>query len=169
MHTQFPLARCALAALAGLICGVAQAQATHTSATLTPQAALTVAQTTLAACRADGYQVAVVVTDRAGTPIVMLRDRDASPHTPDTAARKAYTAVNFRASTANVAKFTEAGAAASGLRHLDRVMALGGGLPIQAAGALVGGIGVSGAPGGHLDEACAQAGIDAIRAELGAP
>jgi len=44
--------------------------------------------------------------------------------------------------------------------------ALGGGLPIEAAGALVGGIGVSGAPGGDLDQACAQAGIDAIQMDL---
>jgi len=161
MNTRFPLA-----VLACLLCGSAQAQATYTSATLTPEAALTIAQTALASCREGGYRVAVTVTDRAGTPIVMLRDRDASPHTPDTAARKAYTAVNFRMSTANFAKVTQADTAVSGIRHLDRVMALGGGLPIEAAGALVGGIGISGAPGGHLDEACAQAGIDAIRSEL---
>ena len=42
-------------------------------------------------------------------------------------------------------------------------MAVGGGLMVlDGEGSLVAGIGVSGAPGGTLDEECAQAGIDAI-------
>ena len=39
---------------------------------------------------------------------------------------------------------------------------IGGGLPIEAGGAVLGAIGVSGAPGGDADEACAKAGIKAI-------
>ena len=45
-------------------------------------------------------------------------------------------------------------------------LALGGGLPIEADGAIVGGIGVSGAPGPDIDADCAQAGIDAIFDEI---
>ena len=53
----------------------------------------------------------------------------------------------------------------SGLRDMDpRLVILGGGLPIKIGDALVGGIGVGGAPGGHLDEACAQAGLDEVGA-----
>jgi uncharacterized protein GlcG (DUF336 family) len=46
----------------------------------------------------------------------------------------------------------------------ENVLMLGGGLPIEIGGEVVGGIGVGGAPGAHLDDACAQAGLDAIGA-----
>jgi uncharacterized protein GlcG (DUF336 family) len=154
----------------GLACsawGAAQAaEATYTSVNLTTEAALSAAQAALASCRESGYQVAVGVTDRSGTPIVVLRDRYAGPHTPETATRKAYTSASFRMSSAALAEATQAGKATSGIRHLEHVLALGGGLPIETAGSLVGAIGISGAPGGDADEACAQAGIDAIQADL---
>ena len=50
----------------------------------------------------------------------------------------------------------------SGLRNLPRFMAAGGGLVIEGGGNVFGAIGVSGAPGGEADEACASAGIAAI-------
>jgi uncharacterized protein GlcG (DUF336 family) len=49
---------------------------------------------------------------------------------------------------------------------LDGVMVLAGGVPVQVAGSLVGAVGVSGAPGGDLDEACARAGVKAVQVEL---
>ncbi|PLC53690.1 hypothetical protein CR155_11510 [Pollutimonas nitritireducens] len=153
--------------LACLTCGTVQAaEATYTSVTLTTEAALRAAQAALASCRESGYQVAVSVTDRSGTPIVVLRDRYAGPHTPETANRKAYTSASFRMSSADLAEATQTGKATSGIRHLDHILALGGGLPIEAAGSLVGAIGISGAPSGDADEICAQAGIDAIQADL---
>jgi len=49
------------------------------------------------------------------------------------------------------------------LREMNpEILILGGGLPIDIGGDVVGGIGVGGAPGAHLDDACAQAGLDAI-------
>jgi len=97
---------------------------------------------------------------------VLLRDRFAGPHTVDMARAKAYTAVSFRASTAELAEATQPGRAQSGIRNRPDVAAVGGGLMIEAGGSLVGGIGVSGAPGGREDEACAAAGIEAIREDL---
>jgi len=153
--------------LACLVCSTVQAaDATYSSDTLTTEAALTAAQAALASCQGSGYQVAVSVTDRSGTPIAVLRDRYAGPHTPETATRKAYTAASFRMSTTELAEATQPGKATSGIRHLNHILALGGGLPIEAAGSLVGAIGISGAPGGDADQACAQAGIDAIQADL---
>lgn len=146
----------------GLAGGAQAAEGTFTTRTLTPEAAFGAAQSALAFCREQGYQVAVSVTDRAGVPIALLRDRFAGAHTPDTATRKAYTAASFRMDTIELAKVTETGEA-SGIRHVDRVLALGGGLPVEAAGSLVGAIGVSGAPGGDADAACAKAGIEAIQ------
>ena len=51
----------------------------------------------------------------------------------------------------------------SGIRALPGVVAAGGGLAVEAGGSSVGGVGVSGAPGGEADEACAKAGIEAVR------
>lgn len=149
-------------------CGGAHAQqaATFAVRSLTPEAALRAAQAALQNCARTGYQVAVAVNDRAGHPLVMLRDRLAGPHTPETAVNKAYTAITFRMDTLAFARVTQANEAASGIRQLPRVIAIGGGLPIEAAGALVGGIGVSGAPGGEADDTCARAGVAAIKDDL---
>jgi uncharacterized protein GlcG (DUF336 family) len=154
--------------LAAALCGSAQAQqqATFSVKSITPEAALRAAQAALQSCARTGYQVAVAVSDRAGHPLVMLRDRLAGPHTPETAVNKAYTALTFKMDTLAFARATQATEASSGIRQLPRVVAIGGGLPIEAAGSLVGSIGVSGAPGGDADDICARAGIAAIKDDL---
>lgn len=153
--------------LLGLTGASATAQEmTFSSRTLTTEAALAATQAALQSCRDSGYQVAVAVTDRMGNPISILRDRYAGAHTAETATRKAYTAASFRMDTTSVALETAAGEPASGIRQVPQVLALGGGLPIESAGALVGAIGVSGAPGAQADDGCAQAGIDAIQDDL---
>lgn len=156
------------AALAlALASGTAVAQeATYNVRTLTPDTALKAAQAALKKCRDGGYQVAVAVVDRSGLAQVMLRDRFAGAHTPKTATGKAWTAVSFRTSTTAMAAETQAGKPASGIRQLPHVVMVGGGLPIEGGGSIVGGIGVSGAPGGDIDEACAKAGIAAIKDAL---
>jgi uncharacterized protein GlcG (DUF336 family) len=95
-----------------------------------------------------------------------LRDRFAGPHTVPTASGKAWTAVTFKTGTLELATMSQPGQAMSGLRGLPGVVALGGGLPVEAGGTLVGGVGVSGGPGGEADEACAKAGIEAVRQKL---
>jgi uncharacterized protein GlcG (DUF336 family) len=140
----------------------AEEEATFTTKNMTLDTALKMARAALQSCRDGGYQVAVAVVDRGGNPQVMLRDRYAGPHTPETARRKAWTAVSFRTSTSELAELTQPGKPQSGMRDVPGALALGGGLMIDSAGSLVGGIGVSGAPGGELDDACAQAGIDAV-------
>jgi uncharacterized protein GlcG (DUF336 family) len=130
--------------------------------TLSTTAAQQAAQASLARCQKDGFTVAVAVVDRGGQPLVLLRDNLAGPHTTRTAINKAATAVSFRTDTTELAATTQPGKAASGIRALPDVVAVGGGLLIRAKGAIVGGIGVSGAPGGDSDDACAKAGIAAI-------
>ena len=58
------------------------------------------------------------------------------------------------------------GKSASGIRNLPDVVAIGGGVLIEAGGSIVGAIGVSGAPGGDADELCAKAGVAAIREDI---
>lgn len=137
-----------------------------TSKSLSPELALDAAKAALGACRKQDFQVAVTVVDRSGLPQVMLRDRFAGAHTPSTATGKAWTAVSFKTGTGELANMTKPGMPQSGLRDLPGVVVLGGGLIVEAAGSLVAGIGVSGAPGGEADEACAKAGIEAIKDRL---
>ena len=133
---------------------------------MTVETATKAAQAALDSCRKAGYQVGVAVVDRAGLPQVFLRDRFAGAHTVDMALDKAWTAASFRIPTAELGKETQADRPMSGIRALPRIVAAGGGLPIEAAGSTVGAIAVSGAPGGDADEACARAGIDAILVDI---
>ena len=150
-----------------LAAGAACAQdATYNIRTLTPETALKAAQAALKSCRDGGFQVAVAVVDRSGLAQVMLRDRYAGAHTPKTAIGKAWTAVSFRSNTTGLAEISQPGKAASGLRNLPNVVALGGGVPIEAGGSILGGIGVSGAPSADSDEKCAKAGIESVREAL---
>ena len=139
-------------------------QATYSVKLLTPETALAAAQAALAHCRNAGFQVAVAVVDRSGVLQVLLRDRFAGAHTVEVATQKAWTAASFRLPTASLAAETHAGKPMSGIRAATHVMAIGGGQVIAAGGSTFAGIGVSGAPGGEADDACASAsaGIKAI-------
>lgn len=150
----------------GLTGAACAQEAVFLTKTLTPETALKAAQVALDSCRKQGYQVAVAVTDRGGLVQVLLRDRFAGPHTPDIAINKAWTAASFRQSTLDFGRETQAGKPMSGIRNHPRVIAAGGGLPIEGGGSLFGAIGVSGAPGGEADEACARAGIKAVADSL---
>ena len=145
----------------------AQAQnATFSVKLLTPETALKAAQAALKSCRERGFQATVAVVDRMGVVQVLLRDRFAGAHTPDMATAKAYTAASFRTNTTELAEATQPGRPQSGIRNRPGVAAVGGGMLIEAGGSLLGAIGVSGAPGGREDDACAAAGIAAIREDI---
>ncbi len=146
--------------------GVKAQQATFETKSLTPETALVAATAALEQCRKSGFQVAVAVVDRSGIPQVLLRDRFAGVHTVEVAVNKAWTAVSFKTPTAALANETQPGKPMSGLRNLSRFLAVGGGQVIEGGGQLLGGIGVSGAPGGEADDACATAGIKAIAESL---
>jgi uncharacterized protein GlcG (DUF336 family) len=150
------------AVLAPLAIAAGAQPATFNLKSMTVETALAAARGALEHCRSQGYQVGVAVVDRAGLVQALLRDRHAGAHTLDAASDKAWTAASFRIATTALAVETQAGKPMSGLRALPRVLAAGGGLPIESAGMLVGGIGVSGAPGGDADDACAKAGIAKI-------
>lgn len=145
--------------------GMAQAaeeKATITFESLTPEVALELAQATLEDCRKRGFQAAVSVVDRGGSLQVTLRDRFAGPHTPNTAYRKAWTALSFRTDTLELSEAAESGEAWA-LRKVRKALPLGGGVIIRKGdGALVGAVGVSGAPSPKADDDCAKAGIAAI-------
>jgi uncharacterized protein GlcG (DUF336 family) len=123
-----------------------------------------IAQGAIDACREMGYQVSVVVVDRSGRDMVLLRDVFANQYTNELARGKANAVVLSSVSTAEL-KVNRSDIAAE-LNLLDGVIVLQGGLPIQVAGSMIGAVGVSGAPGGDKDEVCAQKGLDAVQERL---
>lgn len=152
---------------AATVVSAASAQSMLVSApALSTHAAEKAAAAALAACQKKGFVVAVAIVDRAGVPLALLRDNLAGPHTPQTAIGKAWTAVSFRTDTSGLLDLTAPGKPSAGIRDLPGVVVLGGGRQIQAKGALVGAIGVSGAPGGNLDDDCGGAGIAAVKDAL---
>ncbi len=125
--------------------------------------ALKLAQAAIAQCRKDGLQVAVTVIDRGGHPQVVLRDVLAPDLTLTISREKAYTAMSFNSPTSAMGKrFTEP----FSVGKVKGLVFSAGGLPITAAGSIVGGVGVSGAPSGKQDERCARAGLDAVETDL---
>lgn len=119
----------------------------------------------LASCQKDGYRVSVSVVDRAGVLRAMGRGDGAGPHTVDSSRKKAYTAASIRRPTTELANLIDTMPTLQALRDMNsEILILGGGLPIEIADEVVGGIGVGGAPGAHLDDNCAQEGLNAISA-----
>lgn len=133
---------------------------------LTPEAALEIAQVTMAACREAGYQVSVAVVDRSGVTQVLLRDGVAGPHTLETARRKAWTAASFKGDTRSIAQATQPGSGQSGARFATEAIMVGGGVPLYAEGSVVGAVGVSGSPGADEDQTCAEQGAAALEEKL---
>lgn len=123
-----------------------------------------IAMAAVEACRQDGYNVAAVVLDRAGNLQVALRDTLAARHTLEIAERKAGMSImsgsgsgEFRAARGDIRPE---------LNHIDGLIVMDGALPIRAAGSLIGAIGVSGAPGGEKDAACAAAALKKVEERL---
>jgi uncharacterized protein GlcG (DUF336 family) len=122
-------------------------------------------QAAVDACNKNGYRVSVSIVDRAGVLRAMGRADGAGPHTVDSSRKKAYTAASVRRTTSELAELTAKVPTLQALRDMNgEILVLGGGLPIEIGGEVVGGIGVGGAPGAHLDDVCAQEGLDAIGA-----
>ncbi|HKJ71439.1 MAG TPA: heme-binding protein [Gammaproteobacteria bacterium] len=116
------------------------------------------------ACRAKGYQVSAVVLDRNGDTQALLRDVYAPRMTMDIARRKAGAVI--LSGTASARLDADRPDISSDLNNLDEVLTMAGGLPVEAQGAMVGAVAVSGAPGGDIDAECAQAGLDAVSDRL---
>ena len=122
---------------------------------------------TLSKCQADGFRVSVAIVDRAGNLLSQSRHPMAGPHTVGSSRGKAFTAASMGQPTDKLANLVAEKPFLDGLRDMDdRLVILGGGLPIVFNGERLGGIGVGGAPGGHLDKACAVEGLKAIGAAL---
>ena len=128
---------------------------------MTMETAATIAKAAIDACREKGIQIGVTVVDRDGIPQAVLRDTIAPTITLPISKGKAYAAVMFNVSTADLSE-----RANSPIGRVPGLVMSAGGLPIQVGGSLLGGVGVSGAPSGETDAECAKAGIDAVQTDL---
>jgi uncharacterized protein GlcG (DUF336 family) len=142
----------------------AGAQGLVTQRAISLPLAKTMAEATLAECKAMGFNTSVAVVDRAGQLLVLLRDERATAQTAEMARRKAYTAAMFRVTTLEFQKRT-ADAKFSAQRDVADILALGGGAPVQIGTETIGGIASSGASQ-EMDEACAKAGIAKVADQL---
>jgi uncharacterized protein GlcG (DUF336 family) len=146
-----------LAGVAVLLGPAAMAQNIVMQKTLSLGLAKTIAEAALAECKAKGFSTSVVVVDRAGQVLVMLRDEAASAQTAEMARRKAYTARMFRTTTLEFQKRTQDPTYAA-QRDIADILALGGGAPINIGNETIGGVGSSGSSQPQ-DDACAKAGV----------
>ena len=151
------------AVLAASFAAPASAQLAHKDLSL--DTAVTIATTAAATCKAQGYRVSVHVVGRNGEVLVALRGDDASPHTMENSMRKAYTSRTFRIPSGEMVKRLKENPQLAAI-YLTNVIATQGALPITIGDDVIGAVGVSGAPGGDKDAACAKSGIDKVADQL---
>jgi len=144
----------------------AQSGAVRAEKNISLELANQLASATVAACAANGYAVTATVVDRAGGVRAMQRADNAGPHTLGASERKAYTSASAKAPTRLMLENSQKNPGAATLGDIPGFLLLGGGLPIKAGNEVIGAIGVGGAPGGHLDEQCAQTALDKFKADL---
>ncbi|KNC92901.1 GlcG/HbpS family heme-binding protein [Trabulsiella odontotermitis] len=142
--------------------GMAQA-ATLTQKNLSLAQANQLASAAVQACVAKNYQVSVTVVDRAGVIKAVQRTDNAGPHTVKASEMKAFTALSTKNASGKVMEAAQNNAGAQNMRDVPGFLLLAGGLPLKAGDEVIGAIGIGGAPGGNLDEACAQQAIDNVK------
>jgi len=146
-----------------LAASAAQAQAVRTERNMSLDLANQIAAATVADCSAKGYAVAAAVVDRAGSLRALQRADNAGPHSLSSSQAKAYTSASAKNTTLAMMEGSQKNPAGANLVHMPGFLLLGGGVPIKVGNEVIGAVGVGGAPGGHLDEQCAMAGIDKVK------
>lgn len=154
-----------------LAASAAQAQTTAPAVRTEKNISLTlanqIAAEAVAACAANGYNVAATVVDRAGTVRAVQRADNAGPHTLASSERKAWTSASAKNATQAMMEGSQKNPAGANLVYLPGVLLLGGGVPVKSGNEVIGAVGVGGAPGGHLDEQCANAALEKVKGLLG--
>jgi uncharacterized protein GlcG (DUF336 family) len=158
-----------IATIAGLALAASLASTAHAqlvaSKDMSVTMAVAIAQGAIEACKAQGYNVSAHVLGRSGEVLVAMRGDDTGPQTYENSFKKAWTSRAQRAPSLNFANAVKANPTVGAI-HLSNMVPAQGALPIMAGNDIVGAVGISGAPGGDKDEACAKAGIDKVAADL---
>jgi uncharacterized protein GlcG (DUF336 family) len=120
----------------------------------------------VAKCASQSYAETAVLVDADGVQQAVLRGDRAGAHTLDSAFSKAFTAASFKSNTSAIVQRSQSTPALTNLFKLPHLLLLGGGIVIKVGDEVVGAIGAAGAPGGDLDDACAEAGLEKIKDQL---
>jgi uncharacterized protein GlcG (DUF336 family) len=158
--------RNAILTIAALLAAGSAGAQVRTEKNISLPLAMEAAAEAVASCAKGNYNVTATVVDRAGQIRAQLRADLAGPHTNDTSRRKAYMSATMRTNSGAIAENVAKNPGAAGVAQITDFIMLAGGVPIRSGNEVIGAIGVGGAPGGNLDEACAVAGIDKIKDRL---
>ncbi|MEV8634472.1 heme-binding protein [Streptosporangium sp. NPDC051023] len=140
-------------------------QAVVQTGTLSADAALRVADAVRKEAAKRNQRVTVVIVDRSGATRLVLKGDGTGPQSEESARRKAFTAVSFGKATSELGKSVSGDGPT--IADIPGTLFLAGGVPVASGGVPVAGIGVGGAPSGDIDEAIAQAGLEAVAGQLG--
>ena len=132
---------------------------------LSAATALTIAQTAIDTCTANGYRVSATIVGRNGEVLVQVRGDGTGPHTMENSFKKAFTARTFRIPSGEMEDRLKKNPQ-MGAQYLTGFTTARGALPIMVGEDVIGAAGVSGAPGGEKDEVCVKAGIDKVADQL---
>jgi len=159
----------AVAFVLGALATGAQAQGLVTTHKLSAALANQLVGDSVAACAQKGYQVVAVVVDLDGVRQAVLRGDGAPIHSMDNAYYKAYTIASLGLSrkeetTKQIAERMAKNPPTNVPQtQLPNVTYAQGAIAIMAGGNTIGGLGVSGAPGGQFDEECARTALAKIK------
>ena len=151
------------------LAATANAQGLITTQKLSAALANELVGESVADCARKGYKVVAVVVDLDGVRQAVLRGDGAPIHSVDNAYFKAYSAASLtlsrkEAGTKQVAeRMAKAAPTTVPQTPLPNVTYAVGGIAITAGGNIIGGLGISGAPGGQLDEDCGHAAMAKIK------
>jgi uncharacterized protein GlcG (DUF336 family) len=154
----FRVALIASASILAVAPAFAQAPQPQVEKNMSMGLAMAIIQGAIEQCTKDGYKVSVVIVDKGGNVMASLRGDGTAPHTMEFGRMKAYTARTRNQTSLATMKAMEDPTNAF-IRQIPNVVGVGGGVPIRAGTEVIGGVGVSGAPGGEKDEVCANAGL----------
>jgi uncharacterized protein GlcG (DUF336 family) len=151
----------------------ARAQVQLSGRSLPMSLAIEAAQEAVRSCEARGYRVSASVVDTSGLERVLLRGDASTVHTRETAFKKAYTIVTLgpifgQTSTGALSERVAKTPTGPALATVSNIILLAGGVALRAGDETLAAIGVGGAPGGALDEACAVAGVAKVQQRLDA-
>ena len=156
----------AIALTLSLAAAAASAQGVRTEKNISLELANQIAAASVAACAANGYNVAATVVDRAGVVKAVQRADNAGPHTLSASQQKAFTSASAKSPTLAMMEVAQKPPGSANLTNIAGFLLLGGGVPVKAGNEVIGAVGVGGAPAGNLDEQCALAALDKVKDQL---
>lgn len=118
----------------------------------------------LAVCHGMKRQGVVAVVDRGGNLVALMRDDSVGPHNTQAAWRKAFTALSTKTPTKQLATKAQSSPDSVNLNTVNELLLLGGGVPVNYRGQVIGAVGMAGTGGAESDDRC---GAEAINKVLG--